>query len=54
MEGTLQTVARILQQAARNPMVQETFRQLARYATYQLVKYVRQQTRRARGQGSWR
>lgn len=54
MEGTLQNVARILRQASRSPLVQETFRQLARYATYQLVKYVRQQTRRARGQGSWR
>lgn len=54
MENALATVARVLKQAARNPLVQETFRQLARYATYQLVKYVRKQTRRVRGQGSWR
>lgn len=54
MESVLRNVARILQQASRSPLVQESFRQLARYATYQLVKYVRQQTRRVRGQGSWR
>jgi hypothetical protein len=55
MEGLLATVARVLQSAARNPIVRATFNQLARQATVALVRYVRNQTRRrSTSQGSWR
>jgi len=46
MAQLLATLARLLQNAARNPHVQAAAAQVARDATARLVRYVRNQTRR--------